>query len=121
MPQNFRLMVNGPSEYIDLFPVTDANSILINGDLYRTSTSKINIPIPDDYIQEISITTSVKEENAPFDVYLVPKGDEITFEEKNAYSTISQIKVTPGKLVITRLNNLPTTDIDISLVFYRDI
>ena len=118
MPTNFRLAYNSDGlNYTDLFPKTSAESILGADNIYELLELQVDIPVPTSstLTQNVAITTTDKMLNSAFRVYLLTEGEQA---EKD-YATISQIEIQENQLVITRLYNMPTSAITVSLVFFE--
>lgn len=115
MPTTFRLAVNSGLEYTDLFPKTSVNGIIDANDIYEITSLQVEIPVTNENIQTVAITTDSKMESAMFDMYLESTGGTSIAD----FDTIDQVQVSTNQLTLVRLGNMPKNPIDVTLVFYE--
>lgn len=117
MAVNFRFEAMQSGRYVDLFPKTALQTIVGTENVLQIKTLSVNIPAPDseEVVQTLAITTDDKMINSPFEVYLV----EDTEEAKKSYATIHQVEIQKDSLIITRLHEMPTTSITVTIVFFE--
>lgn len=118
MAVNFRLAYNQGINYVDLFPRSNMEAIIDSGNILKYTTINISIPAPtgNPTIQNVSISTTMQQVNAPFVMQLISTGEQA----ENDYSTIDQVEVQENSLIITRLYNWPVGDIEVELVFQQE-
>ena len=116
MATNFRLAYTNGIEYIDLFPKTSATAIADAQNIYNIEEVGVNIPAPTSptLTQTVALSTTPDMVASPFRVYLFSTGTQA----ESDYATINQIEVRDNQLVITRLGDMPTGDIKVTLVFF---
>ena len=111
--KEFRLAYNNGFEYVDLFPKTNIDSIEGKNKLLKYTTVTVDIPVTTDITQSIPIDLTPTQSTAPFYVELLTN----TAQGEADYGTIDQLKIENGELVISRLNDMPTSQIQIKLTF----
>lgn len=116
MVTNFRLAYTNGIEYIDLFPKTSATAIADAQNIYNIKEVDVKIPVPTSptLTQTIALSTTPAMVVAPFRVVSYPWSEE----EDQSYATINQIEVRDNQLVVTRLGDMPTVEIPVTLVFF---
>lgn len=116
MATNFRLAYTNGIEYIDLFPKTSATAIADAQNIYNIKEVDVTIPVPTSptLTQMIALSTTPAMVVAPFRVVFHPWN-----EEDQSYATINQIEVRDNQLVVTRLGDMPTVDIPVTLIFFE--
>lgn len=114
MAVNFRLAYNAGNEFVDLFPRTNMEAIQTNNTL-KYSTINVTIPNPNstNITQSITITPSTTQVNSNVYMLLNSTGSQA----QQDYATITQYQVTENALIITRLYNQPSGDIEVTLLF----
>ncbi len=115
MAIDFRLSVNAGGEYTDLFPRTGMAGIKGTENVLKYSEIEVNIPAVTEgqNIQNIAITTTARQVDAPVYMMLLSTGEQA---EKD-YGTITQFAVMENQLTITRLYSWPTGEIKVKLLF----
>ena len=111
--KEFRLAYNDGFQYVDLFPKTNIDSIEGKNKLLKYTTVTVDIPVTSDTTQSIPVTLTPTQLIAPFYMELLTD----TPQGSADYSTIDQIEVKDNMLVITRLSNMPTGQIQVKLTF----
>lgn len=119
MAVNFRLSYNEGLEFVDLFPKSNVEGIIDATNLFRYTTINVTIPVPStsEITQNVTITTTDAQVNAPVEMYLVSTGSQAQTD----YNTITQFLVTTNQLSITRLYEQPTEAVEVQLVFKEAI
>ena len=111
--KEFRLAYNDGFQYVDLFPKTNIDSIEGKNKLLKYTTVTVDIPVTSDTTQSIPVTLTPTQLTAPFYMELLTN----TPQGSADYSTIDQVEVKDNMLVITRLSNMPTGQIQVKLTF----
>lgn len=114
MAVNFRLAVREGIEYTDLFPKLEVSNITDLDNALHYQVMNVEIPVVSTMTQDITIATTPELVAAPVRMFPI----ENTELYMNAYNTISQFEVLTNTLRITRLSDMPTTGISVTLVFY---
>lgn len=115
MAVNFRLEYNSGTNIVDLFPQTSLDAINISQNILSYSTIAVSIPAPTsaNLTQTVPITTTDIQINSPVYMILVSSGTQA----QSDYATITQYQVLENQLILTRLYNQPTGNIDVVLIF----
>lgn len=114
MAVNFRLAVREGIEYTDLFPKIEVNNITDLDNALHYQVMNVSIPAVNTMTQDITIATTSELVAAPVRMFPI----ENTESYMDNYNTISQFEVLENTLRITRLSDMPTTGISVTLVFY---
>lgn len=114
MAINFRLSYLNGSEFTDLFQKTSIKEIKETNQLLKPIEIQVEIPATNDLTQVIQILTTTEMEEAWVEMNLIGN----TTQEKIDYNTITQFQIQSNQLIITRLGNKPTNQIQVNLLFY---
>lgn len=117
MAQNFRLSYQKDGGFTELFPRTSISGIIdeSQGTNYLGFTFlPVTIPVATGITQSITIATTPEMLNSWVEMYLNDNSDD----KQIAYNTLTQFEVKENELVITRLGDMPDTEIEVTLVFY---
>lgn len=110
---NFTLQyLNQNLNYSQLFPQLTQENIL-DTNVLKIDSEIVTVPATNQNIQTILLNSTLANENSVFFIYL-NSGEEFI----NDFKTIDQCSISNHVLTLTRLNNFPTNEINIQIVYY---
>ena len=118
MALNFRLKFkSSEDDYTIINPETEVGAIDDTENVYQIISRNLTIPVPSQstVTQTLSFLTDSKMPESKVEMYLVSTGSGAL----SSYSTITQFEVKTNQVIITRLGEMPTEQITVTLMFYE--